>query len=274
MRQHPPGVDGQRNRATLGKAVGLMAPGEGLRRPDGAVRFSILGPLKVTVAGTEVEVAGPRERAALAVLVAQAGEPVSVERIADALWGDDQPRSSGKAVQNLVLRLRKLLGPNLIETRTGGYVLRSARESIDARRFEDSIAEGRDAAATDPAAALSAYRAALDLWRGTPLVELEEWTPAGSERARLEELRRSAWEEAADTALTLGDHRSWVSTLETMVTDEPLRERRWVQLMLALYRCGRQADALRAYQRARVALSELGLEPGPELQAAERGELT
>ncbi len=131
--------------------------------------------------------------------------------------------------------------------------------------------QGRERrAGADPAAAVAAYRSALELWRGAPLVELVDWPPAAAHRTRLEELHRCASEEAAEAGLALGDHRALLTTLETMVADEPLREQRWGLLMLALYRCGRQADALRAYQRARNALADLGLEPGPELRSIEQ----
>ena len=238
-------------------------------RPD-ANEFSILGPIEVAAPDGPVEVSGPKERAALAVLVAWAGEVMSTERLAEALWGDEPPRSSGKIVQNLVLHLRKTLGPSVIDTRPGGYVLNAAPDSIDVRRFERLVAEGRSrAAAGDPTAA-AALSAAVGLWRASPLPELEDWPPGRSEGARLEELHRCVVEDLAEVELGIGHHRECVARLEAMVDEEPLRERRWVLLMLGLYRCGRQADALRAYQRARAALGDLGLEPGPELQAMDR----
>jgi DNA-binding SARP family transcriptional activator/WD40 repeat protein/energy-coupling factor transporter ATP-binding protein EcfA2 len=235
------------------------------------VEVSILGPIAVIVDGVGVDISGPKERAVLAVLAASTGDTVSTERIADAVWAEDPPRSSGKVVQNLVLRLRKELGNALIETRPGGYALRVSPGAIDAPRFEQLVGEGRDrVAGNDPAEALASFRRALDLWRGAPLAELVDWPPAEPHRVRLEELHRCAWEEAAEAGLALGDHRGWVTTLETMVADEPLRERRWELLMVALSRSGRQVEALRAYQRARTALADLGLEPGRELRAVEQ----
>jgi DNA-binding SARP family transcriptional activator/WD40 repeat protein len=234
------------------------------------VDFSILGPLEVTVDGVRVEVQGPKERALLAFLLANAGDTIPADRLAEELWEGELPRSTGKAVQNLVLRLRKLLGSQVIETRAGGYALVVAPDAIDAHRFERLIGEGRDRLADlDAAAALPAFRSALDLWRGEPLTDLADWPSAAPIRTRLEEVQRSAWEEAAEAGLALGDHRAWVTTLQTMVAAEPLRERRWELLMVALYRSGRQADALRAYQRARAALADIGLEPGPELRSVE-----
>jgi WD40 repeat protein/class 3 adenylate cyclase len=205
------------------------------------------------------------------VLAAHAGDVVSSERVAEALWGDRPPRSAGKLVQNLVLRLRKALGRDLIETRAGGYLLRVVPEAVDAKRFERLLAEGREQVSSgELAPAMAKFTSALRLWRGPPLGELADWPAAQAEVTRLEELHRCVEEELADAALGLGRHQEWVARLEALVTEEPLRERRWVQLMVALYRCGRQADALRAYQRARAALGDLGLEPGPELQATER----
>jgi WD40 repeat protein/class 3 adenylate cyclase len=216
-------------------------------------------------------VGGPKECAVLAVLAAYAGDVVSAERLTEALWGDRPPRSAGKLIQNLVLRLRKALGPDLIETRAGGYLLRVVPEAVDATRFERLLAEGREQVSSgEPASAVAAFTSALRLWRGPPLGELADWPAAQAEVTRLEELRRCVEEELADAALALGRHHEWVARLEALVTEEPLRERRWALLMVALYRCGRQADALRAYQRARSALGDLGLEPGPELQATER----
>src|SRR5262245_48018500 len=236
---------------------------------DGADEFSILGPIEVVTPDGPLEIGGPRERAALAVLVWWAGQVVSAERLAEALWGDSPPRSSGKVVQNLVLRLRKALGPEVIETRPGGYVLCAPQDAVDVRRFDRLVAEGRGRLATDDPTAVSALSAAMDLWRSSPLPELVDWPPARTEIARLEEVRRCLLEDLSDAALRSGQHRDWVARRETMVTEEPLRERRWGMYMVALYRCGRQADALRTYQRARAELAELGLEPGPELRAIE-----
>src|SRR5215212_6065389 len=247
---------------------GPLGPAEGYRAD--AHEFSVLGPIEVLAADGPLHISGPKERAALAVLVTGIGRIVSADRIADALWGDHPPRSSGKVVQNLVLRLRKALGPDVIATERGGYVLRAPPDAVDLHRFERLTDEGRAAlAAGDPAAGV-ALSAAADLWRSSPLPELVEWAPAQGEIARLEELHRSLVEDLAEAELAAGHHGSCVGGLETMVAEEPLRERRWGLLMVALYRCGRQADALRAYQRARSALGDLGLEPGPDLRAIER----
>jgi DNA-binding SARP family transcriptional activator len=190
--------------------------------------------------------------------------------LAGALWGDDPPRSSGKVVQNVVLRLRKVLGTGVIETRPGGYVLCAAPDAVDARRFDRLVAEGRARLAGGDPTAVNALSTAMDLWRSAPLPELADWPPARTEVARLEEMQRCVLEDLADASLACGQHSEWVARLETMVSEEPLRERRWGLYMVALYRCGRQADALRTYQRARAELAELGLEPGPELRAIEK----
>ena len=215
---------------------------------------------------------GPKERVVLAALCAWPGEVLSNDRLTDALWGDDPPKTSAKLIQNLVLHLRKTLGHELIETRPSGYVLHVRPETVDARRFERLVTQGRDQASDGmPAAAVATFARALELWRGPPLDELADWAPAQAEAARLQELRRCAQEEQADAALALGRHREWVGHLESLAANEPLRERRWALLMLAQYRCERQADALRSFQRARASLIELGLEPGPELQTIEHG---
>jgi WD40 repeat protein/DNA-binding SARP family transcriptional activator len=240
------------------------------------VEFRVLGPLEVADATTSSQLRGRRERAVLAALVLAAGEVVGTGRLIDALWGERPPRSAAKNVQNCVLRLRKVLGPDAIETRAPGYRLAAPADAVDARRFEDLVALGRAARVNGtPRRAVGTFREALGLWRGVPFGELEGWDPADAEAARLLELQRLGAEELMDAELACGHHVSCVTELERMVAAEPFRERRWAMLMLALYRCGRQADALRAYQRARTALaSELGIEPGPELRALERAVVT
>jgi DNA-binding SARP family transcriptional activator/WD40 repeat protein len=247
--------------------VGQLRP----RYHPGTVEILVLGPIEVSGPGGRVPLGGPKERTILAALAVQAGDVVSPDRLADALWGDHPPRSAPKLVQNLVLRLRKAIGREVIETIPGGYVLRVGSEGLDAPRFERLVAEGREhAAAEDPTAAVSAFAAACGLWRGQPFLDIADWPGVEATATRLQELHRCAEEELAEASLALGRHRESVARLEALVAGEPLRERRWALLMTALYRCGRQADALRAYQRARTALGELGLEPGPELVAIER----
>jgi WD40 repeat protein/DNA-binding SARP family transcriptional activator len=242
------------------------------RVPCELVEFRVLGPLEVADATTSTQLRGRKERAVLAVLVLAAGEVMGTDRLIDALWGERPPRSAAKNVQNCVLRLRKSLGPEAIETRAPGYRLAAPVDAIDARRFEDLVTLGRAARVNGtPDRAAGMFREALGLWRGPPFDELRGWDPADVEAARLAELQRAAAEELMDAELACGHHAACVTGLERMAAEEPFRERRWAMLMLALYRCGRQADALRTYQRARSVLAtDLGIEPGPELRALER----
>lgn len=182
------------------------------------------------------------------MLTASAGDFVSAERLTDALWGDRPPKSSAAIVHDLVSQLRRLLGAEVVGTAPGGYVLRALPADVDALRFEQLVQDGRQwMAAGDSAAAAEALSMALGLWRGAPLAELDDWPPARAEAVRLEEQRRCVLEELADAELACGRHQQWVSRLEAMVLEEPFRERRWSALMMALYRCGRQTDALRAF---------------------------
>jgi predicted ATPase/class 3 adenylate cyclase len=235
------------------------------------IEFSVLGPLEAATDDGSVRIGGRKDRVVLAVLVARAGQVVSTDQLTDAVWGDRPPRSSAKLLQNVVVRLRRALGTDVIDTTQGGYVLQVPPDAIDVRRVEQLVSDGRACAANnDWSTAATALSGALRLWRGPLLGELGEWSPAVAERARLEELHRCVTEELAEAELACGRHRAWVADLETMASAEPLRERRWALLALALYRCGRQAEALRTFQRARAALGELGLDPGPELQTLER----
>jgi WD40 repeat protein/DNA-binding SARP family transcriptional activator len=228
--------------------------------------------LEVVGAPASQQLRGRRERAVLTALVLAAGDVVGTDRLISALWNGSPPRSAAKNVQNCVLRLRKALGPHVIETRPAGYRLELPAETVDARQFEDLLAVGRAARLNGtPDRAVAAFRQALTLWRGDPLEDLHGWEPADGEAARLSELRRVAAEDLMDAELACGHHAGCVADLERMAGEEPFRERRWAMLMLALYRVGRQGDALRTYQRARTALgTELGIEPGPQLRALER----
>ena len=214
----------------------------------GTLEYGVLGPLEVAGPDGALPITGRNERTVLALLAAWEGEVVSTDRLVDAIWGDDPPRSSTKVVQNLVLRLRKVLGPNAIETRPAGYVLH-APDAVDSRRFERLVAEGR-AAAEDGEweASAHALATALGLWRGEALVDLGAWQPGRWEAARLEEQCRCVAEELAEAELARGRHRERLAFLYNLVSEEPLRERGWSLLMLSLYRCGQQAEALRAYR--------------------------
>jgi predicted ATPase/DNA-binding SARP family transcriptional activator/class 3 adenylate cyclase len=231
----------------------------------------LLGPLTVTAEGSAVLIGAAKERSVLAVLALRAGRAVSGDELIGALWGDDPPPSAHKNLQTYVSALRRVLPERLIDTVPGGYRLALAEELVDVFAFEGLAAAGQRALASgDPAGAVGPLGEAVGLWRGQPLAELAEHPWGIAEVTRLEELYRGCQEDLAEARLGLGQHRGLVGDLEAAVTAEPLRERRWAQLMLGLYRCGRQADALRAYQRLRQVLGEeLGIEPSAELVALE-----
>jgi DNA-binding SARP family transcriptional activator/tetratricopeptide (TPR) repeat protein len=240
----------------------------GAGTPELEVR--LLGPIEVARAGTSVALGGPKPRALLAVLALDAGRVVSVDRLVEALWPGDPPKTAGHAVQVYVSQLRKGLGP-VLATRAPGYELELAPERIDVHRFTRLAQEGRAAlAGGDPVAAEGAMREALSLWRGPALADFLYEPFAQNEIARLEELRTVVLEERIDADLAVGRHAELVSELEALVQAQPLRERPRAQLMLALYRSRRQADALAAYRAARETLvDELGIDPGPELRELE-----
>jgi predicted ATPase/DNA-binding SARP family transcriptional activator len=233
------------------------------------MRFGILGPFEVADdQGRELVVGGHRQRTVLAILLLHAGEVVSSDRLIEELWGEHAPATAAKTIQVYISKLRSALGDGVVHTRAGGYMLDSGRADVDARRFEALVADGRGALqASDPRHAAQSLRDALELWRGQPLADFAYEPFAQGEVARLEEARLAALEDRIDADLALGAHAALVSELESLAREHPLRERLCGQLMLALYRAGRQAEALEVYQRARVHLAEeLGLEPGPALK--------
>jgi YVTN family beta-propeller protein len=240
------------------------------------VNFRILGPLEVQADGRQLPLGGSRQRAVLAILLLHRGESVSVDRIADELWGERPPETAAKTIHVYVSRLRKALGEGVLVTRGGGYALDLAEGDVDADRFEARAGEGREALARgDVAGAAESLREALELWRGPPLSDLAYESFAQAEIGRLEELRLGVLEDRIEADLALGRHTSLVPELEALADEHPERERLRGQLMLALYRSGRQGDALAGYRDMQRALDrELGLEPGPELQELERAILT
>jgi YVTN family beta-propeller protein len=243
-------------------------PGSGV-----VMRFGILGPFEVVDRhGRELALGGRKQRAVLAILVLHANEVVSSDRLIDELWGECAPATATKTVQVYVSHLRKALVDGLLVTRGGGYVLRTERCEVDVDRFRRLVADGRRALrAGDPQDALARLDEALGLWRGPPLAEFAYEPFAQSGIAQLEETRLVALEDRIDAELALGEHAAVVGELEALVREHPLRERVRSKLMLALYRSGRQADALEAYRMTRRVLSgELGLEPGRELQRMHR----
>jgi YVTN family beta-propeller protein len=235
------------------------------------MQFRILGPLEVERNGGRVALGGAKQRAVLAVLLLHGNRVVSRDRLIEAVWGERAPESAYSALQGYVSALRKTLGADLIVTRAPGYVLEAEPTSIDLGRFESLVAEGSAAlAAGDAGRASQQLREALDLWRGEPLADLDSVGFVQIERVRLEELRLSAVEERLDADLALGRHAELVAELHALVREHPLRERLRAQLMLALYRSGRQAEALDVYQQGRRLLAqELGLEPGEGLKRLE-----
>ena len=235
------------------------------------MEFRQLGPLEVVDGGTALPLGGPRQRALLAFLLIHRNHPVAAERIIDALWERDPPRTAAQIVRVYVSHLRKLVGSDVLPTHGAGYVLRVADDDVDAARFERRVAEGRALAASGrAAAAVEAFDEALATWRGEPLPELAYDAFAQPEIARLEELRLAALEDRFDAALADGRDAELVAPLEHLVAAHPLRERLRAQLMLALYRAGRQADALAAYHDGRrLLVDELGIEPGDALRRLE-----
>lgn len=235
--------------------------------------FRILGPLEVIAEGSPIRLGGPKQRATLAILLLNANRVVSVDRLADDLYAGAAPVTAVTQVQRQVSELRKLLGPaHGIETQPPGYVLRLAPERLDLHRFERLAADAsRSLESGDARHAADLLRDALDLWRGPPLADLAYESFAQPAIVRLEELRLAAVEQRVDAELALGAHTQVIAELEQLVREHPLQERLAEQLMVALYRSGRQAEALDVYRSTRKRLVELlGLEPTEALQALER----
>jgi DNA-binding SARP family transcriptional activator len=235
--------------------------------------FRILGPLESREGGEILPLGGPKQRALLAILLLNANQPVSVDRLVDELWSGEPPVSAAHSVEVYVSQLRKALGDaGVIVTQRPGYRLQAEPEQIDLHRFELLAAEGRRAlAAGDAENGAARLRSALALWRGAPLGDFTFETFAQAAIARLEELRLAALEDRIDADLALGRHAEVIGELEGLVNEHALRERPRGQLMLALYRAGRQAEALEVYAATRAALVEgLGIEPSPALQRLER----
>jgi DNA-binding SARP family transcriptional activator len=228
------------------------------------LEFRILGPFEVSDETGHVALGGPKQRGLLAILVLDAGRVVPTDRLIDLLWGEEAPRTATASLQNVVGRLRRALGADVLETRAPGYVLNVEPSQIDARRFERQLADARGLPAAERRDLL---RTALGLWRGSALAEFAFEDFAQAETRRLEELRLTALGERIEAELELGWHADLVGELEVLVGEHPLRETFRRQQMLALYRSGRQAEALDAYQGARARfVDELGIEPGAELK--------
>ncbi|HET9509498.1 MAG TPA: BTAD domain-containing putative transcriptional regulator, partial [Gaiellaceae bacterium] len=232
--------------------------------PTPDIDFRILGPLEARRDGVELSPGGPKQRALLALLLLHANERVSHSALIDGLWGEQPPETAAKALQVYVSQLRRTVGRELVHTRPGGYQLVIAPDALDLLRFEQLVADARAAA---PAAAAPKLREALALWRGSALADVADAAFAQEQMGRLEELRLAATEQLVDAELALATDSELVPELERLVAQNPLRERLRAQLMLALYRSGRQADALDCYQEARrLFVDELGIEPGRQLR--------
>src|SRR5215472_591095 len=246
----------------VGTAIGETEPAQ----------FHILGPLEVLRSGCTVPLVGRRQRAVLALLLLEANRVVLFDRLAEDVWGGPPPQGSVTTLHSYVFRLRRALEPDrlrgvaegVLVTRDRGYLLQVDREHLDAAVFEEAGTAGRAALESGRfAEAAQALRAALELWRGPVLADLADYAFARPEAARLEELRLTAVEDRIDADLALGRHQGLTGELERLAGEYPVRERLHGQLMLALYRCGRQAEALAAYRRVRDLLAgELGIDPG------------
>src|SRR5919198_4471914 len=218
------------------------------------MEFRILGPLEVVEDDQALDLGGPKQRSLLAALLLERNRPVSADRLSEALWEEMPPETATKALQVYVAALRKALGRERIETTPAGYVLRVQAGELDSERFEQLVSDG-------------SLPEALALWRGPPLGDFAYQHFAQPEIGRLEELRLACLEARIEQELGAGRHAELVAELEALLAEHPLRERLRAQLMLALYRCGREAEALEVYREGRRALvDELGLEPSRQLR--------
>src|SRR5271169_2916189 len=232
-----------------------------------AVELGVLGPLQVRQDGAPVAIPGAKPRAVLTMLGLHHGSVVSAHTLVELLWGEDPPRTAAKALQTHISALRRALGDGFVLTQGTGWAL--AESEVDASRYKLAARMGREAAAAgDTSQAVARFEEALTLWRGIP--ELPDGQRGLSEKTRWIEGHAALVEDRADALLATGRAAEIIGELEAAVAEAPLRERRWGQLMLALYRAGRQGDALGAYQRARSLLAdELGVDPGSELRRLE-----
>lgn len=260
-----------------GAVSGLTGASWYVRALASTLDFRVLGPFEVADGDRPLTLGGTRQRSVLAILVLHAGETVSSDRLIDQLWGERPPADAQTALQQHVSRLRKALEPHaVLVTRPPGYALDIDPRQVDLEQFRGAVERGRRELGEGRAdAAARTFRAGLALWRGPPLADIAN-EPFATEAIReLDEQRLAALESRVEADLALGRHADLVTELRSLVREHPLREGFRAQLMLALYRCGRQAEALEAYAEARETLvSELGLEPGPELQALQQAILT
>ena len=237
------------------------------------VGIAVLGPLSIDGVAS---VLGRRDRAVLSALAVRPGEVLSADQLAEVLWPDEPPASWAKVVQGCVVRLRKLLGPGSIETLPSGYRLTLAHDQIDAQRFERATERGRALlnGSDDADRAAFVIGEALSLWRGPALGDVEDWAPGRIEAGRLDELHREAEELYVEASLRSGHSEKVLARAQTLVHEQPLRERRWALLALAQYQAGQQNEALITLRRVRKVFNrDLGVDPGPELAQLEQAML-
>lgn len=249
-------------------STGAGIPNSATRGYGRPMEFRVLGAIEVVENGDgPIPLGGPKQRAVLAHLLLRANHLVPTDVLIDEVWGEEPPETVRNALQSYASHLRKALGTERLEGSRAGYVLRAEPSELDAVRFQSLLRDARRLLPIDAKAAVGAFDHALDLWRGPAFGDLAAEASLRSEAARLDDLRLSALEERIDAQLTLGDLAEVIGALENLTARHPLRERFWEQLMLALYRAGRQGDALTAYERARRTLAdELGIDPSPDLR--------
>jgi WD40 repeat protein/DNA-binding SARP family transcriptional activator/class 3 adenylate cyclase/tRNA A-37 threonylcarbamoyl transferase component Bud32 len=244
-----------------------LLPKEPRRRAfGGRMRFGMLGALEVDAGRGPIQLGGPKQRAVLAHLLLRANEHVSAETLVDEVWGEAPPDRARNIIQTYVSHLRKVLGRDRIETQASGYQLRLDPSELDVARFDELVRNAKKSSSVDPAIAVAALEEALALWRGPALGDLADQPSLVADASRLNELRLQAQEDRIEALLASGADARAIGDLEVLLAHQPLRERLWGFLILALYRQGRQGDALSAYQRAKKVLAdELGIDPSPEL---------
>ena len=240
------------------------------------MEFRVLGPLEVLDGRRTLPLGGAKQRVTLAILLLHRNEAVSRARLVEGVWGDSPPASAAHSIESYISRLRKVLGegdtPARLLTRSPGYLLRVDEGELDLQRLEALMDQGRRALSSgDPSAAASAFREGLALFRGAPLEDLQYAPFHRAEVGHLDDLRLAAIELRIDAELALGEHSDVIGELSALIAKHPLRERFWEQLMLALYRSGRQGEALATFDRVRRHLAEeLGVDPGHSLRQLHR----
>jgi DNA-binding SARP family transcriptional activator len=234
------------------------------------VDLLVLGPVEVWNHGEPVPIGGPKQRAILALLAAEVGHPVSLDRMVDDVYGEEASEGARRSARTFISMIRRELG-DAVQKQGSGYVLTVEPSAIDAFRFEEQVRTAIPSVETDPDMASTALREALAMWRGHPYADIDSRSLLQPEIIRLTDLRLAALEARIDADLALGRHRELTGELEALIVEHPLREKLRAQHMLALYRCGRQTEALRAFERARLYLAdEIGIAPSPELAGLEQ----